>query len=133
MTFETKEIELVQTSETVYAFFSDFNNFQSILPATITDWQSDADHCSFSFDGKIRMAMMFETKTPPSFLKIIPDGNALFDYSITCNIAPKAAGCVVIISFEAALNPFMAMMAEKPLAKLVATMEEKIRTLFPMQ
>lgn len=130
MKFETQEIEINKSPETVYAFFNDFNNFKKILPNSVTDWQADADHCSFSFDGKIKMAMKFEKKIPHTFLNIIPDGKAPFDYSMSCNITPKDTGCMVKISFEASLNPFMKLMAEKPLGKLVGIIEEKVREIF---
>ena len=130
MKLDTKDIIITKPAEEVYAFFADFNNFKKILPDSVTEWKADADSCSFSFDGKIRMAMKFAEKTPPTFLKIIPDGKAVFDYSLSCLITPKETGCVVKISFEASLNPFMAMMAQKPLEKFVEVLEAKVQGLF---
>ena len=130
MKFETQNIEIAKPAKEVYAFFADFNNFKKILPNSVSNWQADADHCSFSFDGKIRMAMKFDQKTPPTFLKIIPDGKAPFSYFLSCSISPKENGCLVNIAFEADLNPFMRMLAEKPLEKLVKVIEEKVQEIF---
>jgi hypothetical protein len=130
MTFQTPEIELHKSAEEVYAFFSDFNNFKKILPDNISDWQADADHCSFTFKNMGKMALKFEEKTPFTFLKIIPHGKAPFEYFMTCNITTQEIGCKVKITFDASLNPFMKMMAEKPLSKFVGIIEEKIREIF---
>jgi hypothetical protein len=130
MTFETPEIELHKSAEEVYAFFSDFNNFKKLLPSSIEDWQSDADHCSFTLKGMGKMALKFEEKTPFTFLKIIPEGKTPFEYFMTCNITPQEIGCKVKITFDASLNPFMKMMAEKPLSKFVEIIEGKIREIF---
>ena len=130
MKFETPEIELHKPAEEVYSFLSDFNNFKKILPDSISDWQADADRCSFTFNKMGKMVLKFEEKTPFTYLKIIPDGKASFDYFLTCNISPQEIGCKVKITFDASLNPFMKMMAEKPLSKFVGIIEEKIREIF---
>ena len=130
MKLETKEIAIAKSAEEVYSFFSDFNNYIKILPDSISEWKADTESCSFSFDGKIRMAMKFEVKTPFSFIKIIPSGKALFDYSMSCIITPNENGCFAKISFEASLNPFMKMLAEKPLENFLRVIEGKVQQIF---
>ena len=130
MKLQTSEISIQKSSETVYNFFSDFNNFKKILPSTITNWEADSEHCSFTFDGKIKMAMKFEEKKPNTYLKIIHDGKSPIDYSLICEITPVENNCKVKITLDAKLNPFMKMMVEKPLTKFVSVIEEKVKEIF---
>ena len=51
MKLESKTGKITKRDKDIYNFISDFNNFQSLVPADkVKNWQSDTDSCSFTID-----------------------------------------------------------------------------------
>ena len=95
--------------------FSDFNHFKDLMPEQVVDWKSDSDSCSFTLKGMTSLGMKYDQKIPYSEIVIVPDGKVSFDFRLICNLSTQNEQGVLQLGFEADLNPFMKMMAEKPL------------------
>jgi len=125
---ESEQVILERSQESVYNFLSDFNNFGKLMPEQVTDWVSDKDTCSFNIKGMASLGMAMESKTPNSQIKIRKNGKAPFDFFLTCEIgnADQDKSTLKLI-FDADLNPFLKMMAEKPLTNFLNMLVHRFR------
>jgi hypothetical protein len=104
-------------SET-FLFLSNFNNYKSIMPEQVTDWNSTENECSFTIKGMASLGMKIKEKKPGSEIIIVKNGKAPFDFELHCMIDEASENqnhCYLQLFFDADLNPFLKMMAEKPL------------------
>lgn len=118
---ESQQVEINQSPAEVYNFLSNFNNYQQLMPEQVTDWVSDEETCSFNIKGMASLGMAIESKVPFSEIKIKRNGKAPFDFFLFCKIGngQSANSASLQLYFDADLNPFLKMMAEKPLTNFL--------------
>jgi carbon monoxide dehydrogenase subunit G len=111
----------------VYNFLSDFNNFESLMPEQVVDWQSTSDECNFTIKGMATLGMKMVEKTPNSLVKISSNGKVPFNFFLSCEITGEGNKSDVKLAFDADLNPMMKMMAVKPLTNFLNLLAGKLR------
>jgi len=117
---ESNTVRIDQNPQQVFEFLTDFNNFQKLMPEQVIDWVSDKTTCSFSIKGMASLGMAHDTLTPNSEIKIRKNGKAPFDFFLTCKIDNAENNKSDLkLFFDADLNPFLKMMAEKPLTNFL--------------
>ena len=128
---ESKKVEVNNSSEDIFNFLSDFNNFEKLVPKDkISDWSSSADECSFNISGMATIGMKIIEKTPPSSIKIISHGKNPFDFTLNVSIASiNENRSVVQLVFAAEINPFLKMMVEKPLSNFFNMLVDKLKAI----
>lgn len=120
---ESEEAVINRPASEIYNFLSDFNNFKSIMPEQVVDWKSTENDCSFTIKGMASLGMEFEEKVPASLIKIKQKGKAPFDFTIHCMLDQATENSTKLkLAMDADLNPFLKMMAEKPLKKFLDTL-----------
>ena len=125
---ESDQVTLEQNQQKVFEFLSDFNNFGKLMPEQVTDWVSDRDTCSFNIKGMASLGMAMESRTPNSQIKIRKNGKAPFDFFLTCEIGDAGnQKSTLKLFFDADLNPFLKMMAEKPLTNFLNLLVNRFR------
>lgn len=114
---ESDALTINKTPEEVFNFLSDCNNLQKLMPEQVTDWQSTSNDCSFTIKGMASLGMEIAEKNPSSQIKVARKGKAPFDFNMFYNMVPVegSKSTKLQIAFDADLNPFLKMMAEKPL------------------
>jgi carbon monoxide dehydrogenase subunit G len=128
---ESNRTEVLQSPEQAFAFLSDFNNYQALMPEQVTDWKSDTDTCSFNIKGMASLGMAMESKTPNSEIRIKRNGKAPFDFFLVCKIEPGNNNNTSFLTlfFDADLNPFLKMMAEKPLGNFLNLLVNRYKSI----
>lgn len=128
---ESQQVDLNQNPQQVFNFLSDFNNYERLMPEQVTDWVSDGETCSFSIKGMASLGMAFESKTPASEIRIKRNGKAPFDFFLICNIGSGSSPETSTLSlyFDADLNPFLKMMAEKPLTNFLNLLVNRYKSI----
>jgi len=126
---ESDKVTMNKTAKEVFDFLSDFNNFQKLMPEQVVDWKSTADECTFTIKGMATLGMKIIEKTPNSFIKVIKNGSAPFDFTLTCMIDDLQQQCAVQLAFDADLNPMMKMMASRPLTNFLNILVNKLKEL----
>ncbi len=126
MIIEGKSATINKDIVSVYNFLTDFNNFQSLMPDQITNWQSDKDSCSFVIQGMANISLAFSEKVPHTLIKLIPEGKVPFSFGLTIKLSEQDVNTNVKVDVDANLNPMMAMMAKRPLENLVNVMAGNI-------
>ena len=101
-----------------FSFLVDFNNYKSLMPEQVADWKSTSDTCTFTIKGMASLGMKIVEKKPESEIRFVKKEKAPFEFELYCKIEPAGDNknqCYLQFFFDAALNPFLKMMAEKPL------------------
>lgn len=123
---ESKKAELKQNSAEVFAFLSDFQNLGTLMPEQVEGFTAEGDTCKFTIKGMATLGLRYESKTPDSEVVMVKHGQGPFDLKLICRITPSGTGGSILqLVFEADLNPFLKMMAEKPLGNFLNLLVDK--------
>ena len=105
--------------EKVYAFLSDMNNHQQLMPENIYNWSSTEDEASFTIQNMAKLAIKITERIPNQELTALPTEKPPFDVELKWTVAPNATGGTTATLFiNADLNMMMKMLASGPLQKL---------------
>jgi hypothetical protein len=127
---ESNIAEINNSSEKIFHFLSDLNNFEKLMPEQVINWKSDKDSCSFTIKGMTDLSLRISDKTPNSKIIIIPGEKAPFDFSLICQLnEPKANLTIAQIIFNAELSTMMEMLAKNPLQNFVNMLASKLKEL----
>lgn len=110
----------------VYAFVTDLNKLEQLMPDQVINWKADADRCSFTIQGMADLQLRVDERLPNQSMRLVPVGKAPFPFSLEVELKPEAASCKAKVQLIAALNPMLAMMASRPLQNLVNIMAQKL-------
>jgi hypothetical protein len=117
-TFESS-VSIAQPIEKVYAFLSDLNNHQALMPENIYNWSSTADEARFTIQNMAKLALKVSSKIENAEILIEPSEEAPFALSMKWLIVTDVDGTTAKLIVSAELNMMMKMMASGPLQKLV--------------
>ena len=119
-----------QSAEQVFGFFSDMTNIGRIMPDQVEQFVAEGDTCNFTIKGMASLGLRFEEKTSPTVIVMVDHGKAPFSLTLTCTITPIDQNqCTVQLTMDADLNPFLKMVAEKPLTNFLNLLLEKYQVL----
>jgi carbon monoxide dehydrogenase subunit G len=130
MRIESDKSQINKPASEVFAFLSNFNNFQKLMPPQVVDWQSTENDCSFKISGMATIGMKIIEKNPNSLIKITSNGKVPFTFTLNVHlteISPTQTSGQLI--FEADINPMMGMMVEKPLRNFFNLLSGKMKEL----
>ncbi|MBB5634298.1 carbon monoxide dehydrogenase subunit G [Pedobacter cryoconitis] len=116
-----------QPVEKVYAFLSDMNNHQQLMPENIYNWSSTTDDASFTIQNMAKLAIKISSRVENKELIAIPTEKAPFDLELKWTVADNGDGTTTathIISAD--LNMMMKMLAAGPLKKLADHQTERL-------
>lgn len=118
-------------SQTVFAFLGDFTNFGSLMPPQVKDFKADQESCTFLIEGMARLSMKIAKQSPHRHILIEAFGDNPIDYTLEYFLFEKGdQACEIEIVFNADLNPFLKMMASRPLQNFVNMLAQKLREHF---
>ena len=112
----------------IYNFLNDFNNFSHLMPEQVVNWQATSDTCSFEIKGLASLEMRIIDRVPESKIIMKGEGKIPFDFFLNSNLSPvtESSGKVQLV-IEAEMNPFISMMAEKPLGNFINLLVVKLK------
>jgi hypothetical protein len=117
---ESEKVIIHQSAEEIFSWFCNLNNYQKLMPEQVTDWTSTETECSFTIKGMATLGMELSEKIPFTQVKLLRKGKAPFDFVLVCNIEKKETEISEVqLLFDADLNAFLKMMAEKPLTNFL--------------
>jgi carbon monoxide dehydrogenase subunit G len=127
MTIIESTTEINKPVEAVYAFLSNLNNHQQLMPENIYNWSSTEDEASFTIQNMAKLAIRINTRIENQELTAIPTEKAPFDVELKWNVAPNASGGTTAKhTISADLNMMMKMLASGPLQKLADHQTSKL-------
>ena len=122
---ESKSVIIPQKPQEIFQFLSDFNNFGALMPEQVEDFKTDGETCSFAIKGMAKLGLAFESKTPSNEIIMKSDGKVPFDFKLRCRISEAGEQSQLQLFLDADLNPFLKMMAEKPLTNFLNLLVER--------
>jgi len=117
-------------SEKVFNFLGNFDNFETLLPEQVASWKSTGDSCSFEIKGLATLGLRIVSKEPYSLISMKGEGKLPFNFTFDTSIQEiDSEQCQVQAVINADMNPFIAVMAEKPLQTFVDMLLPKLKEL----
>ena len=105
--------------EKVYAFLTDMNNHQQLMPENIYNWSSTDDEASFTIQNMAKLTIRISKRIENQELIALPTEKAPFDLELKWTVRDNGKGGTIashVISAD--LNMMMKMLATAPLQKL---------------
>ena len=125
--FESK-VELDKPVSGVYAFLSDFNNHQQLMPDNVSNWLSTRDEASFSIQNMAKLSLQISNRIENQAIIIVPADQVPFNVDLRWVVADLGNNTTeAILTISAELNMMMKMMASGPLQKLADHQTEALR------
>lgn len=107
------------TDEELFHLLSDLTNYIALFPKDkIENWNATKEACTFKIKGLADVGLKIVASTPNSLIYIDSCGKTPFKFTLNFyleKITPSQT--TICYVFEANINPFMKMMAEKPLTQ----------------
>ncbi|HET8829106.1 MAG TPA: SRPBCC family protein [Pelobium sp.] len=119
MTVFESTVSIAQPIEKVYAFLSDLNNHQQLMPENIYNWNSTADEARFTIQNMAKLALKVSSRIENAEIVIEPSEEAPFALDMKWFVVVDVNGTIAKLTVSAELNMMMKMMASGPLQKLV--------------
>lgn len=127
-TFNSEQVTIARNNRLIFDFLSDFNNFESLMPPQVSDWQSDSEHCSFNIQNMATLGMRYEFKRPFDHIKIVSEGKSPFNFDLQCFLEPAGENSSnVELQLNADLNMMLKMIASKPLANFINILARQLK------
>ncbi|RKD14317.1 orotate phosphoribosyltransferase [Pelobium manganitolerans] len=117
-TFESS-VAIAKPVEEVFAFLSDLNNHQQLMPENIYNWSSSADEARFTIQNMAKLVLKVTERIQNQEILIEPAEQAPFALNMRWLTAADGAGTTAKLVVAAELNMMLKMMASGPLQKLV--------------
>jgi carbon monoxide dehydrogenase subunit G len=124
---ESNKVVIAKKPEEVFGFLSDFNNIGKLMPEQVIDFKTEGETCSFTIKGMATLGLTYESKKPFESVVMKSHGKVPFDFTLSCAIEPIGEESTLTLYLDAALNPFLKMMAEKPLTNFLNLLAAKYR------
>jgi len=114
----------------VFAFLSDMNNMEKLMPEQVINWQSTIDNCRFTIKGMADIGMEITGRTPDTTLNLLSYGKVPFKFTLLITIRQVDAASEARLDFEGDVNPFLKMMVEKPLGNFFNMLVDNLNKQF---
>lgn len=115
------------TTDQLFDFMGDFNNFKHLLPEDkIDNFDCTSEQCSFNIKGLTSLTIKIKERVPKSRITFETSGLAKFIFTLHIHLLENQ---ITNVELEGDMNPFIKVMAEKPLRELVNTMATKLAAL----
>ncbi|MEP7262958.1 MAG: hypothetical protein ABI772_00595 [Bacteroidota bacterium] len=125
---ESNKVLISKKPESVFEFLSDFNNIGLLMPDQVEGYTTDGETSSFTIKGMAKLGLTYESKTAFSEVVMKSFGKVPFDFKLICSIEKATDTSTDLILFlDAELNPFLKMMAEKPLTNFLNLLVNKYK------
>jgi hypothetical protein len=61
-TFNSEQVNIEREYQLIFEFLSDFNNFESLMPPQVTDWECDSESMQFQYQNMATLGMRYSMK-----------------------------------------------------------------------
>jgi carbon monoxide dehydrogenase subunit G len=130
----SKEAALGADVATVFAFLCDMNNYELLLPKDkINDWESGKDHFSCKIQNTYKISLLANGTTDDNEVHLVSAKGSPLNFSLNLKLKENGDGSKAQMFCDADLNPFLKMMALKPLQNLFDYMAGRLEKIYPVE
>lgn len=119
---------MATSADQVLAFFSDLQNLESLLPESVSQFEASSERCFFKLGnlGRIGLERVSSGDSDSAVLLRTVD-NKPFAVDLKLHLNPiSTQETEVGMQVQADMNPFMQMMAAKPLEQFLGHLLKKL-------
>ncbi len=117
---ESEKAIINKPAKEVFNFLADFKNIGTLMPPQVVNFETDGATCKFTIEGMATLGMRYGSKTANTEIVMSKHEKAPFDFNLICKINELSNDSTELqLLFDADLNPFLKMMAEKPLTNFI--------------
>lgn len=129
---ESEKGHLKTNPKAVYQDLRNLNNLKKYLPADkISDWESDAQTCSFKVMGTYVIGLKFSKNSTEEHIVLVATDKSPFPFTINLHVNPQDENhSIAKIICDAELNMMLKMMVIKPLKDLFDYIIKKADTYY---
>ncbi len=114
-------------NDSLFDLMGNFESFKHLLPQDkIENFECTDTQCSFGIKGMMPLTIKIKDSLPKTKITYETLGLAKFVFTLHINLLEANT---VNVNIEGDMNPFIKVMAEKPLQDLVNTMASKLSAL----
>lgn len=129
MNLSSPIITLPKTSEDLFNFIINLENFKKLMPENLETFESSENQFSFSLKGMPAIKLIIKESNPTSSLVLTSGaGKVNFDLTVAIREITTNSSSIQFL-FTGNINPMMAMMVKKPLENLINTFANNISLL----
>ncbi len=115
----SKEVQVGVDANALKAHLQNLQNLEGLLPVDkVKDFKGTEDEVSFKIQGGLEIRLTRTTEAFDGDVLRLQGGGAPFSFHLDLNVVTVASGARAWVLCEADLNPFLRMMAQKPLEAL---------------
>ena len=128
MTTIQNNVTIEKSVQEVFAFLTDLNNHEQLMPENIYNWSSTADEARFTIQNMAKLALKVAERIVDQEIKLVPSEKAPFDVTLKWSLSTVSADVTeATFIIDADLNMMMKMIASGPLQKLVDFQVNKLK------
>ena len=126
MNLESPRISVHKSSEEIFNFLSNVENFEKIMPDNTDKFEASSDGFVFALKGMPEIRLQMKESEAPKRI-VLGSASDKFPFTLAADIREKDnASCDVQLLFDGEFNPMVAMMVKKPLQKFIDTLIDNI-------
>lgn len=126
MNLESPSISVHKSSEEIFNFLSNVENFEKIMPDNTDKFEASSDGFVFALKGMPEIRLQMKEMEAPKRI-VLGSASDKFPFTLSADIREKDdASCDVQLLFDGEFNPMVAMMVKKPLQKFIDTLIDNI-------
>jgi len=125
---KSKEVVVNCSQEEAYNYLINLNNFEHLLPQDkISEFEASSDHCSFKIQNAATIELIKDQTLPHTSIQLKSGEKSPFAFTLEILIKDNGNNtCSGYQIFQGKMNPFIRMVAEKPLAALFNHIADKL-------
>lgn len=133
MIIESPVVSAGVSATELHQFLREPANLQDVLPEDqVKEFQATEDSCAFNVTGGFRIIIKRTEEEAPNRIRFESQKGTPIRFTLEVLITrTEESSCEVQVRCDADLNPFMKMMAEKPLQAIFNAMGEAVAAKFP--
>ena len=120
MTVIESTVEVNKPVAEVYAFLSNMNNHQQLMPENIYNWESTEDDARFTIQNMAKLAIKISSRIENQEITAIPSEKAPFDVALTIASATVRVPFSKFDISNTPMGPFQRMVLEVLMTSLKA-------------
>lgn len=129
MTTIESTVKINRPVSEVFAFLSDLNNHQQLMPENIYNWSSTKDEARFTIQNMAKLALKVSSVTTDKEIVVKPSEKAPFELELKWTMNDLGNNQTEAMhTISADLNMMMKMIVAGPLQKLVDYQTDKLKT-----
>lgn len=123
------QLTIIQNPETILGFLSDLRNFENLMPEQVINWKADKEACSFTIQGMADLGFRIEDIREKQIV-YKSEAPSPFPFNLECFCESTEENTTKsYLTLSAELNPFLQMMAKKPLTNFLNMLNQQLKVL----